>query len=143
MLRDPGLIPLSHDHHHALKLCVLTRRALPPGASPAAIAAQAQEIVHKFDEEIHDHFVFEEQTVFPLLVSFPAIRNLIADLLKDHRTMEAFIERMRAPVDWSVIDDFCDTLEQHVRKEEQLLFEEAQRVLTRQQLDEIGLQRKR
>ena len=141
MLRDPGLIPLSHDHHHALKLCVLARRALTPGAGPDQIATQAREIVEKFDSDIHGHFVFEESTLFPALAPFPGVRNLIAELLKEHRSMESLIEQIRTTKSRAPIEEFCEVLEQHVRKEEQSLFEEAQRLLSREQLDKIGIQR--
>ena len=44
MLRDPSLIPLSHQHHNGLALCVLTRRSLAADSSPGNIAKLARRV---------------------------------------------------------------------------------------------------
>src|SRR4051794_9184869 len=89
MLRDPGLIPLSRDHHHALALCVFTERALAADGSPTGVAAAARRIVQKFDSEIRGHFEFEEQVLFPAFHGIPSTGTLIAELLAEHRRMVA------------------------------------------------------
>lgn len=138
MLRDPGLIPLSRDHHHALALYVFTNRALSIDDSAACVEQQAKRIVEKFDSEIRGHFDFEEQVLFPALVDFPTLRQLVDDLLTEHRKLISLIELLRSNGGRQVVDEFCSTLERHVRTEERVLFEEAQRHLTWEQLDAIG-----
>jgi iron-sulfur cluster repair protein YtfE (RIC family) len=89
MLRDPGLIPLSHDHQHALALCVLVDRALAGGASAAEELAQARRIVEAFDTELRDHFEFEERVLFPALAAVPEVREFLAQLEAEHQALAA------------------------------------------------------
>jgi hemerythrin-like domain-containing protein len=138
MQRDPSLIPLSHDHHHALSLCVLTRRSLAADSSPHNLATQAAAIVEKFDTDLRRHFDLEERILFPALAAFEAMRGLIAELLSEHRQLAGYVDSLRANSDASVIEEFCHLLQLHVRKEESQLFETAQQLLSRDQLDDLG-----
>ena len=57
MLRDKNLVPLSHQHQHALALCVRLDRALLAGpVDPAPWQAEIQQIV---EQEIVIHFAAE------------------------------------------------------------------------------------
>ena len=132
MRRDPALIPLSRDHHHALALCVVTRREL----NDSNVAAQAARIVREFDAEIARHFAKEEQVLFPDLQTL--MGDLVAELLSEHERIRALVEGLRAAPERAVIEDFIAILPQHVRKEESRLFEDAQRLLSRDQLDQLG-----
>ena len=138
MLRDPGLIPLSRDHQHALALCVLVRRALRKDGSAANAVAQAARIVQKFDSEIRDHFVFEEKVLFPKVMGLPELAGVVTRLLEEHVRLIGLVDQMRTNGDRAVIEEFCATLERHVHLEERVLFEETQRLLSREQLDRIG-----
>ena len=51
MLRDPSLIPLSHQHHNGLALCVLTDRALAANSTPASVQQLAQRIIDRYEIE--------------------------------------------------------------------------------------------
>jgi hypothetical protein len=63
MLRDKNLVPLSHQHQHALALCVRLDRALLAGeVDPVPWQAEIQQIV---EQEIMIHFAAEEKEVFP------------------------------------------------------------------------------
>src|SRR5436190_16238289 len=95
MLRDPGLIPLSQEHQHALGLCVLTRRSLGADRSAENLATQAHKIIEKFDAEIRDHFDFEERVLFPMVKDHPQLHDLIADLLGEHVRILAAVEQLR------------------------------------------------
>ena len=138
MLRDPGLIPLSRDHQHALALCVLTQRALRQDDSPASVADRAANIVSKFEAEIREHFVFEEEVLFPEVMGIPQLAPIVAQLLEEHVRLIGLVDELRTAPDRRLIDEFCTVLEQHVHREERVLFEETQRVLPRQRLDLIG-----
>ena len=54
MKRDPALIPLSHDHHHALSRARKLRRAATADAPTALVEAQA--FLAFFDAETARHF---------------------------------------------------------------------------------------
>lgn len=132
MLRDPSLIPLSHQHQHALALCVLIDR------SPADVDVQARTIVDRFDSELRLHFELEERLLFPAAAELASTRDLVDELIGEHRRMTALVDSLRQAGDRAIIAEFAGVLRQHVRKEENVLFEEMQRLLSRQQLDAIG-----
>ena len=138
MLRDASLIPLSHDHHHALALCVLTNRSLAADPSSGNVAQQAALIVREFDSDLRRHFDVEERILFPALSAFESVNTLIAELLMEHRQLTGCVESLRLLADRAVIDEFCRVLQQHVRKEESRLFESAQQLLSRDQLRDLG-----
>ena len=52
MLRDKNLIPLSHQHQHALALCVRIERASP--IADADVAAWQAEIAQQFQDRNRD-----------------------------------------------------------------------------------------
>jgi hemerythrin-like domain-containing protein len=132
------LIPLSHDHHHALALCVLTDRALKADGSQSSVSASARRIVEKFEQEIRGHFEFEEQVLFPALEAFAEVHQLLRQLLDEHVRLRALVHALHEKPERFIVDQFCELLRSHVRAEEGALFERAQQLLTRDQLDEIG-----
>ena len=134
MLRDPSLIPLSQQHHNGLALCVLTRRALAQDSSPENIAKQARRAIDRYEIELVNHFEIEEQVLFPACGPLP----IIAELIADHRAMETLIDQLRAAPTAALLEQFCELLSKHIRREETELFEQAQRVLPRDLLDRLG-----
>src|ERR1043166_6621384 len=82
MLRNKNLISLSHQHQHALALCVRIERASPIPEGDRA--AWLREIGQNFQTEITIHFAAEESVVFPAARSFGELDSLIDDLLADH-----------------------------------------------------------
>jgi hemerythrin-like domain-containing protein len=134
MLRDASLIPLSHQHHNALALCVLSRRALAADSSPANIARVAQRVIDRFEIELVNHFSIEEEVLFPACARLP----IIAELVAEHRAMEAMVETLRTAPSAGLLERFFVQLSEHVRREERDFFEEVQRVLSRETLDELG-----
>jgi hemerythrin-like domain-containing protein len=134
MRRDPSLIPLSHQHHNGLALGVLTRRSLAADPSPENIARQAQRIVGRYELELANHFEIEEQVLFPACGPLPIIGELVAE----HRAIEAMVGQLREAPSTERIDAFCDLLARHIRREENELFEQIQRDLPREVLNEAG-----
>jgi hemerythrin-like domain-containing protein len=134
MLRDPSLIPLSHQHHNGLALGILIRRSLSADSSPANVAKQAQRAIDRYELELLNHFEIEEQLLFPACASMP----LIAELLSQHRAIEAFIAQLRVSPSVTVLEQFCELLTKHIRVEENELFEQVQRALPRDVLDQVG-----
>lgn len=132
MRRDRSLIPLSHQHHNALSLCVLTDRSLGWDASDENVAKLARRIVERYEIEMRNHFELEERVLFPLCPDTSA-------LIAEHRTMENLIELIRNSPSPKLLGDFTALLRAHIRKEENQLFEAAQSELSREKLDEIGV----
>jgi hemerythrin-like domain-containing protein len=137
MLRDPALIPLSHQHQHALALCVRIERA-PRSTSQELLAWQA-EIVSLFEQEIRFHFHAEESVLFPAAERFSELRDLVHDLIHDHTELRAAVERaesgtMTAPD----LKAFAERLAMHVRREERELFEAMQKLFSADELALLG-----
>ena len=134
MLRDSSLIPLSQQHHNGLALCVLTRRALAQDSSAENIAKQARRAIDRYEIELVNHFEIEEQVLFPACGPLP----MVAELIADHRVLEALIGQLRTAPTAALLEQFCELLSKHIRREENELFEQAQRVLPRDLLDQLG-----
>ena len=135
MLRDASLIPLSHQHQHGLALCVMIRRSLAADSSEANVAMWARKTVDRYEVELANHFEIEEQVLFPACGTKP----LIAELLSDHRRIEAMIGQMREGAPSALLlEEFCALLSGHIRREENELFEEIQKELPREVLDRAG-----
>jgi hypothetical protein len=88
MLRDPNLIPLSHQHHNALAMCVLTRRSLREDASPANVAKLARRAIDRYELELVNHFEIEEQILFPAIEGTVGKLSLVKSLEAEHRQVE-------------------------------------------------------
>src|SRR5664279_3711880 len=95
MLRDPSLIPLSHQHHNGLALCVMTRRSLAADSTHANVAKLARRATDRYELELANHFEIEEQVLFPACGPMP----LIALLVVEHRAIEGMIARLRTEPD--------------------------------------------
>ncbi len=134
MLRDPSLIPLSHQHHNGLALCVMTRRSLAADASPANIVKQARRVIDRHELELTNHFEIEEQVLFPACGSLPLIPELIAD----HRALDALVAGLRQAPSAELLEKFCALLSAHIRREEGELFEQIQQSLPRELLNTLG-----
>jgi len=134
VLRDKSLIPLSVQHHNGLALCVLTRRSMAADASPGNLARLARRIGERYEIELANHFEIEEQVLFPLCGPKP----LVAELIAEHRALEAMVAGLREAPAADRLEEFCELLTRHIRREENELFEEVQKELPRPQLERAG-----
>lgn len=134
MLRDSSLIPLSHQHHNGLALCVMTRRSLDQDSSPENVGRLARRVIDRYELELVNHFEIEEQVLFPACGPMPLVDRLVAE----HRAMEALIPPMRTAPAADLLEQFCVLLSTHIRREESELFEQIQRSLPRDVLDRAG-----
>src|SRR5919106_7010967 len=115
MLRDHSLIPLSHQHHNALALCVLTDRSLLADASATNIQKLAQKIVDRFEIEMRNHFELEEQVLFPHCPT-------AGEFIDEHRQIEALVGKLRVAPTADLLRAFTALVRAHVRREESDLF---------------------
>ncbi len=137
MLRDRNLIPLSHQHQHALALCVQIDRSLQAGAADLD-ALQAQ-IRTMFNLEIRWHFAAEEEALFPQAAAFAELQPLVEELLRQHATLRQYFARAeRRELDAASLRELAQLLSAHIRKEERELFEACQRLFPAEKLKEVG-----
>jgi hemerythrin-like domain-containing protein len=137
MLRDRNLIPLSHQHQHALALCVQIDRSLQAGTADLD-ALQAQ-IRTMFNLEIGWHFAAEEEALFPEAAAFADLKPLVEQLFSEHVTLRQFFARAeRRELDAESLRQFAQTLSAHIRKEERELFERCQKLFSPEKLAAVG-----
>ena len=127
MKRDAALLPLTHDHHHALAHARRLRIAGQQADASARLEA-AQAFVSFFREQAVAHFREEEELVFPLLLKesdHPP--ELLIRALVEHVRMHAMMAELAEAVERGFVEqerlvDFGTLLEAHVRLEERQLF---------------------
>jgi hemerythrin-like domain-containing protein len=138
MLRDRNLIPLSHQHQHALALCVRLDRALQAGELD--LEAWHAEIQQHFEQEIGIHFAAEEKELFPIARRFADLQTLVEELLGEHVVLREFFARAASrTLSAGDLAAFVDKLAKHIRKEERHLFEGLQRLMRPQDLAALGV----
>jgi hemerythrin-like domain-containing protein len=137
MLRDKNLIPLSHQHQHALALCVRIDRASP--IAEEDVAPWQDEIAQQFQGEIAIHFAAEEGVLFPEAKRFEELVPLISELLAEHSDLRSRLAVATAGrMSGSDLLALAQGLSQHIRKEERQLFERLQQLLSTPEMADIG-----
>lgn len=138
MLRHKSLVPLSHQHQHALALCVRIDRAQP--IAIAHLEVWQSEIEQHFEREIEIHFVAEECVLFPSAREFPELIPVVEELMADHDALrESFSEAQSRRMSAQTLPIFAQQLSAHIRKEERRLFEPLQQLMTPRQLADLGV----
>jgi len=123
--RSPQLQPLSREHHTALVLAKACERSA--AADAAAVEAACRRVIRSYADELHPHFLIEEQTLLPLLQGTPQ-QPLAERTLLDHRQLAELRDRMQTP-DADALRQFGQILMAHVRFEERELFPALERYL--------------
>lgn len=112
----------------------MTERDLRADASPAAVLKLAQRAIDRYELELTNHFEIEERILFPAAGESP----LVATLIAQHRELEAMIEGLRREPSAARLLAFTTLLRNHIRREENELFEDVQRSLSQEVLDRLG-----
>ena len=140
MLRDPALVPLSHQHQHVLALCVFIQKALVGDRTPAKVVSHWEnEIARIFRDEMRFHFEAEERHLFPAAEQRKELKELVSELRRQHdvlRTQAAAAAAQR--LGNAGLSAFTMLLTTHVRLEERELFEKMQQLMSHEELVRIG-----
>lgn len=104
------------------------------------IAVWQAEIKQQFQQEIKFHFAAEEEILFPIARQFSELVSLVDELIVEH----AWLRREFSQAETDVISAndlprFAAKLSQHIRKEERLLFERVQNLLSAQEMAALGV----
>jgi hemerythrin superfamily protein len=136
MLRDPSLVVLSHQHQHALGVCVRVDRALLHGETSRD--ELSSDILGLWAAEIERHFEAEETILFPACRA-AGMEALVDELLAEHAELRTCQHRIDlGPVRLEDVRHFVDTLSAHVRKEERQLFEGCQKLIKPAEMSKLG-----
>lgn len=124
--RHTSLIPLTHDHHHALAMA--SRLINAAGADAETRKATAHDFLGFYRKESLLHFREEEEVLLPpLLQHVEEVPEEVARVLVDHvriHGMAAVLEESLAQgaPDGAQLKELGKTIRAHVRLEEDRLF---------------------
>jgi hemerythrin-like domain-containing protein len=97
------------------------------------------EIEQHFEQEIKLHFAAEEVELFPAARRFTELIPLVDGLVADHGALrELFKQAESRALSAEDLLAFAQQLSAHIRKEERLLFERMQQVMTAEELSLLG-----
>ncbi|MEX0801630.1 MAG: hemerythrin domain-containing protein [Dehalococcoidia bacterium] len=142
MKRDPELVPLSRDHHKGLMMALRIERELPD-ADAEGLNRLYSDLIAFWAAGLLPHFRTENECLLArLLRHVPPDDELIRRTQGDHLTIEGLVATMRDRDDIEERRDalrrFGETLRTHIRWEEEVLFEETQRLLERGEMAALG-----
>jgi len=138
MLRHPSLIPLSHQHQHALALCVRIDRALLP-AGTVDLDPWQLEVHQLYADEVQFHFAAEEKILFPAARRFSELVALVEELTGEHeRLRKYFVHAGQGTMGRGELATLVELLSGHIRKEERQLFEAIQKRMRPEDLKSLG-----
>jgi len=138
MKRHPALYTLSHDHHQGLILAQQLKKGAPQyKGMPSTIEGKKEFTISFYNTGLIKHFKDEEEILFPMSSGKNAsIDKLIAEIVNEHRKLEALIEEIRTTAELErVMDELGHLLEKHIRKEERELFVMIEEALNENDLD--------
>ncbi|MDQ3662098.1 MAG: hemerythrin domain-containing protein [Actinomycetota bacterium] len=140
--RHESLIPLSHDHHHALAQA----RRLEAAASMTDVPERrraADDFLNFYLGRLVRHFREEEELFFAPLVDDDEARDRVMQAVAEHLRMHALARTLRRQlVDGEAhpqtLHELSKQLTAHVRWEERDLLPLVEKLLTQEQLEEFA-----
>jgi hemerythrin-like domain-containing protein len=142
--RQAALIPLTHDHHHALSQARKLRIAADSNNEQEWLSA-AREFVDFYDRETVVHFREEEEVVFPLMMgAFPSPPELLVQILVEHLQIHYLAGSLKREIDADEVSSetvlkLAHLLESHIRTEERELFPLIERSVPATELGQVHL----
>lgn len=127
--RNEYLKPLSRDHHHGLLLCWKIREGFKKGIELERIKSY---IDWFYTNHLVSHFKTEEKFVFPILGND---HDLIKKALSEHRRLTRLFEQTSDLA--KTLSILEEELENHIRFEERVLFNEIQAVASESEIQVI------
>jgi hypothetical protein len=129
--RSEALKPLSHEHHQGLLLCWKIKAGIKKNIEAARIKKYADWFYHC---HLLPHFEIEEEFVFTILESE---NELVKKAIAEHRRITELFDNTAAIS--ANLQLIAEALENHIRFEERILFNEIQKIATAEQLQFIKL----
>jgi hemerythrin-like domain-containing protein len=139
--RHDSLIPLSHQHQHALALAVIIRRRFGNEKGEDAWRGEMMEKIHKlYAAELAGHFEVEETVLFTEMERYLGKLELVAELQSEHQSLRDLVRQLppKAPAPLTILDEFSSAIERHVHKEERRLFTEFEKRMPADEARRVG-----
>lgn len=128
--RSNFLKPLSREHHHGLLLCWKIKTGFSKNIEVERIKSYTDWF---FNTNLKTHFKLEEEIAFPVLGNnHPLVERAISE---HKRLRELFSEKIKIKESLLAIEN---ELEQHIRFEERILFNEIEQLVTTEIMESIN-----
>lgn len=140
--RHDSLIPLSREHHSALVMALRIAREVPDG-SDEAVRAMYDTLLSFWAQGLLPHFRAENECLLARLMRHvDEEHELVRRTHRDHLGIEALVASMRDTDDLAerkrLLLAFADQMRTHIRWEEDVLFNESERLLTDDELTRLS-----
>ncbi len=124
MKRHEALAPLSREHHGALLLAQLLKKDAPAYKGlPTLPSDKLIYVVNFYKANLQTHFIKEEELLAKVKQYHPEIEKLSAEINNEHRQLTNLfntLDKENNLID--SLDALGKALENHIRKEERVLF---------------------
>lgn len=127
--RNENLKPISREHHHGLLLCWKIKTGLKKDVKPERIKTYVDWF---YTNHILPHFEIEEKNIFPILGND---HELVKRALSEHINLKQHFESKTDILENLKLIE--KELDEHIRFEERVLFNEIQSAATEAQLLQI------
>lgn len=135
--RDKSLTTLSHDHHHGLILTQLIKKNAPEYKGlPKTIEDKVNYTINFFKSELTVHFEKEEKILYSAVKNKnQQVDDLFEEIIAEHKKIKNLVDDLSAEDDKvNILNELGELLEKHIRKEERILFEKIQELLSEEEL---------
>lgn len=124
MKRHEAIAPLSRDHHGSLLLARLLMKNAPVYRDmPAHAGEKIKYAQQHFEQHIKKHFEQEETMLDLVRDCAVEIDTLGAAIKKEHGELTALFQSLETATDpETAMDNLGNALENHIRREERILF---------------------
>jgi hemerythrin len=130
--RHRAIVSFSKEHHFGLLLVWKIRQGLKKAITPVRISDY---VIFFFKEDLEEHFNEEERLLFSRL---PVTDELRKHAELDHLIIHTMINALeKRKSNTTLLNDFADLLEEHIRFEERELFNHLQESISAAELEEI------
>ena len=139
MKRHEALAPLSREHHSTLMLAQLLKKNAPEYKGlPTNAKDKAAYALQQFEAIIKKHFQQEEIILEKAKYCHADIKKLAEEIIKEHRQLTVLFNSLSAATEQDdTMDELANLLENHIRKEERVLFPLLQQHCSEELLQEV------
>jgi iron-sulfur cluster repair protein YtfE (RIC family) len=140
MKRHKSLILISHDHYHGLQLAQLIKKNAPKLKNlPDDLEGKKNYTINFYENDLLHHFYLEENIILPAVKGKnKEIDKLFDEIIFEHKEIEKLVESLKETFNIEKkLDKLGTLLQSHIRKEERVLFEKIQQVLSVKELQEL------
>ena len=141
MKRHNSLVPLSRQHQKALLTAQLIKKNAPEYRDLPKTAEDKKNYVIKFyHDHLVPHFKAEEEILIPFIKNrSEEIDKVSNEIVEDHLSIRELILNIETKDEFiNLMDELGYLLENHVRKEERIWFENIQEVLEEEELQNLS-----